>query len=378
MSLSSSSNNSSGIPHYRQCNHDECCICRDNMTQIRKIYKCPRCTFTSHINCIVRWFNSSKSEICPACSYDYTQFISPSQRNLPFPFILDGLSFTEFHKKIERMYVNSELSRYIDYLLEFNNGARFHQYLRWTNTFYYSALDNLTNKFSNYIARFNPQRSMDTIYTYGNGVVHKIFCERQYSYQQKYKTQEIWLKNGKLHRSHDQPAVISYRPNGMIYRQSWYKRDKYYRMNVNDPTNILYDNRGHIQIKEWKNAQGSFDYGRPGRIIYYINDDNATEEQYFNESSNLIKIKHLNKLGQLNVSANGPALILYENGKCIYKYYEDGIFIGQYEADNHETTSTEILSHSYIKSLGQQTNNNNDVIISNTLILKKRKRENDD
>jgi len=353
------------------CSEGTCNICFDSITHFKDKYTCKICNYQTHIECIVNWFNSAKKETCPGCRTEFTETVYFTGIDLSYsyklhlPFTIDGQSFSQFHKKVTKLTNQNERCTYLQHVIRTDND-RLNQYLRWTNTFLYIKQDKENNELLPYIARFTPFQSYDNFKV--NGVEQKIYYEKQFQSQERYKVREIWTKNGKLHRSDDQPALIYYYKVGTVYKQTWYKNDKYYRNNPSDPVTIVYDEMGQVISKEWKNKQGLFDTTRPGLITYY---DNASQEIYYNESGNIIKIRHVNNMGQLNVWADGPALTIFDKDDIIFSYYENGVLINSYITKKND--KYEIISHSLMKARSQGLKISH--VDDSITIIKKRKRK---
>lgn len=365
----------SSLNNYKpDCSEGTCNICFDSITQFKDKYTCKVCTYKTHIECIVIWFNSVKKETCPGCRTDSTETVYFTGTDLsysyklPLPFTIDGQSFSQFHKKVTKLTNQNERCNYLQHVIKTDND-RLSQYLRWTNTFLYFKQDNDNNELLPYIARFNPLQSNDSFKN--NGVEQKIYYEKQFQSQERYKVREIWTKNSQLHRSDDKPAISYYYKDGAVYKQTWYKKDKYHRNNQFDPVTIVYDELGQVISKEWRNKHGLFETTRPGRINYYVQDDNASQEIYYNEMGSIIKIRHVNNMGQLNVWADGPALTIFDKDDIIFSYYENGVFINSYITKKNE--NYEIISHSLMKARCQGMKVTQ--IDDSTTIIKKRKRK---
>ena len=78
-----------------------------------------------------------------------------------------------------------------------------------------------------------------------------------------------WLKDGKLHRSNGNPAIIHYFENGQIKKEEWYKNGKLHRSNGN-PAIVSYFETGQIHCEFWYvDGQLHHPDGSPVGICYF-------------------------------------------------------------------------------------------------------------
>lgn len=200
------------------------------------------------------------------------------------------------------------------------------------------------------------------VYKNGNRVRHREDGPAViYYYLNGNIAKELYYKEGKLHRE-DGPAAIKYNMNGIIDRIQFFKNNKLH--NDNGPANIVFDCNGEVKrisyIKNdcWHNEDGPSTVGLFSDSIilnYYLNDiqynpngpSNIVYNKHqiypskrieicegvtipdFSDSSiyqnkQLVKETYTNKYGLLH-REDGPAIIMYNNGKIIKeKYYING------------------------------------------------------
>lgn len=124
-------------------------------------------------------------------------------------------------------------------------------------------------------------------------------------------TKEKWLKNGKIHRDNDLPAVIDYY-DGIKEKEIWYQDGVIKRGNEDDlPAVIDYDVNDEKECEKWyKNGKIHRDNDLPAYIIYSKH-----------------KIEYWYQNGSRCRDDDKPAIIVYyENGNTEREYwYKNGL-----------------------------------------------------